>query len=207
MFCWLCLRPDIVTAERELLRLATSHGCSRLEENYISDYDSDDDSAHWDNDDDSEDDNEDEDVAHLVQTGPDLQRVIFHCKRFMNHHESIEIVKAKMEENSKTLDILLECHKTLKYSYVFTYFLGENNQSAIFENNLNHLETATEKLSHMVENGKWEEIPKRGNLLDSEFDIQSRYCENRRKALLSHVQEGYDKDWWLYARDPDSHGQ
>lgn len=26
-----------------------------------------------------------------------------------------------------------------------------------------------------------------------------RYCEKRRKVLLSHVHEGYEKDWWLYS--------
>jgi len=25
-----------------------------------------------------------------------------------------------------------------------------------------------------------------------------RYCENRRKVLLDHVHEGYDKDFWEY---------
>ena len=29
-----------------------------------------------------------------------------------------------------------------------------------------------------------------------------RYCDNRRKALLAHVHEGYERDVWLYT-DPD----
>ncbi len=28
--------------------------------------------------------------------------------------------------------------------------------------------------------------------------LNGRYCESRRKVLLQHVQEGYDKDWWEY---------
>lgn len=24
------------------------------------------------------------------------------------------------------------------------------------------------------------------------------YCESRRKVLLEHVHEGYEKDWWDY---------
>ena len=31
-----------------------------------------------------------------------------------------------------------------------------------------------------------------------------RYCEARSNALLNHVNEGYDKDWWL---DCDSSGR
>lgn len=30
------------------------------------------------------------------------------------------------------------------------------------------------------------------------FCLSGRYCENRRKVLLEHVHEGYDKDWWEY---------
>lgn len=25
-----------------------------------------------------------------------------------------------------------------------------------------------------------------------------RYCDSRRKVLLEHVHEGYEKDWWVY---------
>ncbi len=28
-----------------------------------------------------------------------------------------------------------------------------------------------------------------------------RYCDSRRKVLLDHVHEGYDKDWWLYTEE------
>jgi len=29
-------------------------------------------------------------------------------------------------------------------------------------------------------------------------DVIGRYCEKRRKVLLKHVHEGYDKDLWEY---------
>ena len=32
--------------------------------------------------------------------------------------------------------------------------------------------------------------------------LNFRYCDNRRKVLLAHVHEGYEKEWWLYT-DPD----
>lgn len=28
-----------------------------------------------------------------------------------------------------------------------------------------------------------------------------RYCESRRRVLLQHVHEGYDKDLWEYIED------
>jgi len=28
--------------------------------------------------------------------------------------------------------------------------------------------------------------------------VMHRYCERRRKVLLKHVHEGYDKDLWEY---------
>jgi len=30
------------------------------------------------------------------------------------------------------------------------------------------------------------------------FVIMSSYCESRRKVLLKHVHEGYDRDLWEY---------
>ena len=73
--------------------------------------------------------------------------------RYMNHLQSLKfesklyaMVKDKMEEMQqhnmswievqflkKSLDILVECRRTLMYTYVFAYYLKKNNQSAIFE--------------------------------------------------------------------------
>ena len=33
------------------------------------------------------------------------------------------------------------------------------------------------------------------------FFIFIRYCEQRRKVLLDHVHEGYEKDYWEYQED------
>ena len=37
------------------------------------------------------------------------------------------------------------------------------------------------------------------NILSIQLDtVMYRYCESRRKVLLKHVHEGYDKDLWEY---------
>ena len=85
------------------------------------------------------------------------------------------------------------------HTYVFAYYLRKNNQCHIFEDNQKDLENATEILSEYLER----DIDS-ANLVDIKQKVQdkSRYCENRRKVLLDHVHEGYEKDWWLYT-DPD----
>jgi len=85
--------------------------------------------------------------------------------------------------------------KTLMCTYVFAYYLKKNNQSMIFEDNQKDLESATEKLSEYLERDITSE-----NLADIKQKVQDkyRYCEKRRKVLLDHVHEGYDKDWWEY---------
>ncbi|XP_013780319.1 E3 ubiquitin-protein ligase arih1-like [Limulus polyphemus] len=144
-----------------------------------------------------------------------LQRYLFYCNRYMNHMQSLKFenklyasVKEKMEEMQqhnmswievqflkKAVDILCQCRQTLMYTYVFAYYLKKTNQSVIFEDNQRDLESATEKLSEYLEREITQE-----NLLDIKQKVQDkyRYCEIRRKLLLEHVHEGYEKDWWLY---------
>jgi ariadne-1 len=64
----------------------------------------------------------------------------------------------------------------------------------IFEDNQKDLERATELLSEYLERDITQE-----NLVDIKQKVQDkyRYCDGRRKALLDHVHEGYEKDWWV----------
>jgi len=162
----------------------------------------------------------DEDEAKENREGQEksraaLQRYLFYCNRYMNHLQSLKfesklysMVKDKMEEMQqhnmswievqflkKSLDILCDCRRTLMYTYVFAYYLRKNNQSAIFEDNQRDLESATEQLSEYLERDISAE-----NLADIKQKVQDkyRYCDNRRKVLLAHVHEGYEKDWWEY---------
>lgn len=104
------------------------------------------------------------------------------------------------------------------YTYVFAYYLRKNNQSVIFEDNQKDLESTTECLSEYLERDITSE-----NLADIKQKVQDkyrynkiiiiliftlllknlqfaiyRYCDMRRKVLLEHVHEGYEKEWWEY---------
>ncbi|XP_007906936.1 E3 ubiquitin-protein ligase arih1 isoform X3 [Callorhinchus milii] len=147
-----------------------------------------------------------------------LQRYLFYCNRYMNHMQSLRFehklyaqVKQKMEEMQqhnmswievqflkKAVDVLCQCRATLMYTYVFAFYLRKNNQSIIFENNQADLENATEVLS-----GYLERDISQDSLQDIKQKVQDkyRYCESRRKVLLQHVHEGYEKDLWEYIED------
>lgn len=144
-----------------------------------------------------------------------LQRYLFYCNRYLNHMQSLRFehklyaaVKERMEEMQqhnmswievqflkKAVDVLCQCRQTLMYTYVFAFYLCKNNQSIIFENNQKDLENATEQLSEYLERDITSDM-----LCEIKQKVQdkSRYCESRRKVLLDHVHEGYDKDFWEY---------
>lgn len=136
----------------------------------------------------------------------------------MNHMQSLRFehklyaqVKQKMEEMQqhnmswievqflkKAVDVLCQCRSTLMFTYVFAFYLKKNNQSIIFENNQADLENATEVLS-----GYLERDISQDSLQDIKQKVQDkyRYCESRRRVLLQHVHEGYEKDLWEYIED------
>lgn len=89
--------------------------------------------------------------------------------------------------------MLVNCREMLMYTYAFAYYLVKNNQVHIFEENQKDLEAATEQLSEYLER----DITT-ANLQDIKSNVQDkyRYCEQRRKALLCHVKEGYGSDTW-----------
>ncbi|KAL5003908.1 hypothetical protein ScPMuIL_017364 [Solemya velum] len=144
-----------------------------------------------------------------------LARYLFYCNRYMNHMQSLKFehklyasVKLKMEEMQqhnmswievqflrKAVDVLCQCRQTLMYTYVFAFYLKKNNQSIIFEDNQKDLEIATEQLSEYLERDITSEM-----LQDIKQKVQDkyRYCESRRKVLLDHVHEGYERDLWEY---------
>ncbi|XP_043189750.1 E3 ubiquitin-protein ligase ariadne-1-like isoform X2 [Amphibalanus amphitrite] len=145
-----------------------------------------------------------------------LNRYLFYFNRFINHSQSLRFesrlyasVQQKMEEMQqhnmswievqflkKAVDVLCSCRQTLMYTYVFAYYLQKNNQSTIFEENQKDLERCTELLSEYLERDITQQL-----LADIKQTVQDkyRYCESRRKVLLGHVLEGYERDWWVYS--------
>ncbi|RDD37461.1 E3 ubiquitin-protein ligase arih1 [Trichoplax sp. H2] len=144
-----------------------------------------------------------------------LNRYLFYCDRYMNHRQSLELehklyskIKFKMEEMQqhnmswievqflkKAVDILCKCRNTLKYTYVFAFYLRSNNQATIFEANQKDLEMATERLSEYLERDvTTDELSN----IKQKVQDKAKYCEGRCEALLRHVYEGYDMDLWEY---------
>ncbi|VEL32729.1 unnamed protein product [Protopolystoma xenopodis] len=144
-----------------------------------------------------------------------LQRYLFYFNRYANHKESLRFeaklndsVQRKMEEMQaqgmswidvkfikQAVEVLCRCRRTLMYTYVFAFYLKDNNQTVIFESNQSDLEQSTEQLSEFLER----DITSLGlNLIKQRVQDRARYCENRRRVLLDHVQEGYEQNTWEY---------
>jgi len=149
-----------------------------------------------------------------------LERYLFYYTRYMNHIESAKLeqnlydqVKEKMEIMQRigmswievqflksALDVLSVCRNTLRYTYVFAFYLAKNNQSIIFEDNQKDLEMATEHLSGYLErdmDGLSDDL-KTSQEMKQKVQDKYKYCERRRDVLMSHVFQGYENDYWEY---------
>ncbi|XP_058795447.1 E3 ubiquitin-protein ligase arih1-like [Phymastichus coffea] len=149
------------------------------------------------------------------KTKTDLEKYIFYKDKYMHHmfflkHE--DILHDKVEEKTKEMqnlnkswievqflktaaDILCYCRRILMYTYVFAYYIQQNNQTVILEDNLQDLENAVEILVGYLHQDVDEQ-----NLSDMNQKVRNQYnyCDSRRKVLLEHVQEGNDKHWWTF---------
>lgn len=154
-------------------------------------------------------------VVAQEQARAELARFLHYCNRYLNHQQSLkfenklhESVQEKMRSMQhykmswievqflkKAVDILCACRQSLMYTYVFAFYLKPSNHQEMFENNQRDLEAATESLSEYLERDVTSDAVK-----DIKQKIQDKtsYCDARRKALLEHVHEGYDNDWWSY---------
>ncbi|XP_017133583.1 E3 ubiquitin-protein ligase ariadne-1 [Drosophila elegans] len=146
-----------------------------------------------------------------------MARYLHYYNRYMNHMQSMRLenklyasVQAKMDDMQEEIswievqflrdavDVLCQCRSTLMYSYVFAFYLINNNQKIIFEDNQRDMEMATEKISECLER----EITV-ANLYEIKHKVLdlSHYCQKRRHVLLCHVREGYEKDWWEFIEE------
>lgn len=155
-----------------------------------------------------------------------MQSLKFESKLYASIKEKMEEMQQhnmswiEVQFLKKAVDVLCQCRQTLMYTYVFAYYLLKTNQSIIFEDNQRDLESATEMLSEYLERDithenlsdikqkvqdKYRSVPFARLRLTNQYCINGvrrslfrRYCESRRRVLLQHVLEGYDKDWWEY---------
>lgn len=143
-----------------------------------------------------------------------LKRYLFYANRYMHHaaslkleHQLYETVHEKVKVIQQTssmwvevqflpiaVDILCRCRQTLMYSYAFAYCMKKNNHLHIFEDNQKDFENAIEQLSAYLERELTTDSIE--NIKTSVLD-KSKYCERRQKAMLQHIEDGYDAGHWL----------
>lgn len=83
------------------------------------------------------------------------------------------------------------------YSYSFAFFINQNNQKIIFEDNQKRLEQQVEKLSGLLENEFEEKSGKIKQWKQEVIDV-SKYVDKQRSNLLAHVLENDRKNQWDY---------
>lgn len=145
-----------------------------------------------------------------------LQRYLHYYNRYSNHHNSLKLERKLFEKVSekveqmqqlgfswietqflqKAVEVLVECRRTLMYTYVFAFYLKQNNITKLFEDNQSDLELATEQLSEYLER----DLPEDKDLVTVKQKVQDkyRYVEQRRQILLTHCNEGYEKNEWVF---------
>ncbi|CDI96845.1 Zinc finger C6HC type [Echinococcus multilocularis] len=149
-----------------------------------------------------------------------LSRYLFYHDRYANHEQSRRMeatlkdsVASRMMELERqgmswidvkfvrhVVEVLCACRRTLMYTYVFAYFLEPSNHALIFEANQSDLEQATEQLSRFLEWDLNSTMLVGG--LKQKLQDKSRYCEQRRRVLLQHVAEGYERNIWRHRDYP-----
>lgn len=110
--------------------------------------------------------------AAMDHSRADMLRFLHYFNRFSNHRQSMLLesqIYSKLHSRLTQIrnkqgqswnevsflklaaDILCQARNILMHSYIFAYFVTQNNQSMIFEDNQRDLELATELLSKYLE--------------------------------------------------------
>uniref|UniRef100_A0A183BVU2 NADH dehydrogenase [ubiquinone] 1 beta subcomplex subunit 6 n=1 Tax=Globodera pallida TaxID=36090 RepID=A0A183BVU2_GLOPA len=129
-----------------------------------------------------------------------LQRYLHYYMRYTNHQNSLKLERKMLGFSwietqflQKAVEVLIECRRTLMYTYVFAFYLVQNNITKLFEDNQSDLELATEQLSEYLER----ELP---NEKVAEVQDKYRYVEQRRQTLLKHCVEGHEHNEWKFCQ-------
>ena len=133
--------------------------------------------------------------------------------------DKLQMTWVEVQFMKRAVDVLCNCRQTLMFtcisiltlililniilylslsSDVFAYYNERSQQLNIFEDNQRDLQKAVETLSEYLEQdlNAEEDLDIRPKVLHS-----TNYCENRRKALIDHIIEGNDNEWWKYNFD------
>lgn len=145
------------------------------------------------------------DQSDAAKAKRELNRYLHYYKRFHGHHQaqdfarkSVKETEARMvllqEQNSgndwndveflKTAnELLVECRRVLKYTYVYAFYLTDKQKLSLFEYDQEMLERFTEKLSELSEK-PLQEMNRIEVVNQVRARTSRRLCENCRFSVL-----------------------
>ena len=149
-----------------------------------------------------------EETAGMTDAGrakAELDKYLFYYQRYSNHEQASKFAAKHRETTSKRMEelqatshssnwsdvtfledatlALLECRRTLKYTYVMGYYMKEGAEKRLFEHLQEHLEQSTEHLAELTE-APLEKMD-RGQVLNY-ASVTQRFLKN----LLQGVEDG-----------------
>jgi ariadne-1 len=117
-----------------------------------------------------------EETAGMTDAGrakAELDKYLFYYQRYSNHEQASKFAAKHRETTSKRMEelqatshssnwsdvtfledatnALLECRRTLKYTYVMGYYMKDGKEKLLFEHLQEHLEQSTEHLAELTE--------------------------------------------------------
>ncbi|CEP13137.1 hypothetical protein [Parasitella parasitica] len=157
-----------------------------------------------------------EDKSGLSEKRASLERYLHYWTRYTNHQNSATLdqelhrktEKAMLQiQNASNLswievqflkravDTIVQSRNTLKWSYVFAYYMEKTNHKTLFEDNQRDLELATEQLSEILETPvKAESIADlRKRVLN-----KSAYVSQRQETLIKDTAKGLYEGRWEF---------
>ncbi|KAI8364089.1 hypothetical protein BD560DRAFT_483946 [Blakeslea trispora] len=148
-----------------------------------------------------------------------IERYLHYYNRYVNHEQSAKLEKAAYAETEQKMiqlqlegnfswnetqfikhavDTVVRCRNTLKWTYAFAYYLKQSNEKALFEDNQEDFEIATEQLSELLE----QPINKENSLVLRQVIIDKTvYVTQRQRVLLDHASQGLQDGIWLFDFD------
>ncbi|GAM20611.1 hypothetical protein SAMD00019534_037860, partial [Acytostelium subglobosum LB1] len=132
-----------------------------------------------------------------------LERYLFYFHRYNTHEQSKKfetklrkdaldtILALQSKQDKRWIDVkfietstetLIQCRRTLKYTYVFGFYLDEGTEKNLFEFLQSDLEKTTERLSGLLEAGENQNI--------MELKEVTNLASNKLMHLLDGIEEG-----------------
>ncbi|CAG8443630.1 9927_t:CDS:2 [Cetraspora pellucida] len=167
-FCWTCMKP--------LRNNTYEHNCNLFDENFK----------------DAEN--------QRAKSRASLGKYLNYYHKYSYHEKFLELKhelysKTEVQFLTNAVNALVKCHMTLKWTYIFAFYLDRNNETEIFEINQSDIENAAEMLYELLKK----------SIITDELDgikeaiiRKTEYVENRRKIILEDTAKGLLENRWRF---------